>query len=343
MGVDILTQRILTGVVRAWPDQGLLGATILPEQPIDSWSTMWDVLGRDSKLAPFVAVDGESSVAPHPGIERVVSEVADIRQKEAINESDVLSLRMPGEPEVVAPGLAQTRAQVAEANIRLKLARLTARVRAREEWMRWQALATGTVAMTTGPVRFSVSFSIPGSNITTLTSTAKWSDTANSNPINDLATAVEALRLASGRAPATAYVGAKVPGYLVKNAAFRELVKQSGLLVNALSTDRLLDFLGQVTGLNIVRYDSSYQDDTGTVAYFLPESSVVIVPAATQPDGERLGDVAVAPAAANNYEPGLYSWVTREEDPWQTFVGVGIHAFPRIYHPDWIGIIKTNG
>jgi hypothetical protein len=132
------------------------------------------------------------------------------------------------------------------------------------------------------------------------------------------------------------YVGINIPGYLVNNAKIRDLLKYNGVIESLISTSKVLGYLGTILGLKIEEYSASYQADNGTATYFLGANSFVLMCEPRQVDGEMLGDMATGPAKANNFQTGIYSWVKEEEDPWETFVGVGIHAFPRIFHPSWI-------
>ena len=56
-----LTQKFLTGVVRAYPTTAFIGDSILPLQPVPGMETMWDIIMEDAELAPFVAIDAESN------------------------------------------------------------------------------------------------------------------------------------------------------------------------------------------------------------------------------------------------------------------------------------------
>ena len=338
----ILTQQFLTRVVREFPIEGYIGSEILPLEPVPGLKTMWDIITKDAKLAPFVAINAESPLADKAGLERAFHELADVRIKERLDEDELISLRMPGEPDVVT-GLAATQRASAERHIRRTSDRMAAQVNARVEWMRWQALQSGVISYDDGKVIFSVDFGIPAGQIITLTGTDRWSTTASADPLADIATWVEALRLATGRAPTRMYVGANVPGYLVANSSIRTLLTGTESVKQLLNPANILNFVGSLVGLTIQRYDTTYQNTAGTDTRFLGANQVILMPEPMQADGEVLGDMATGPAKGNNFEPGMYAWVKEEEDPWATFVGAGIHAFPRLYHPGWITSVNTVG
>ncbi len=340
---DFLTQRFLTRVVREYPTEAFIGQQILPIENTAAFNAMWDIITKDAKLAPFVAINAESPLADKAGFKRAFSELADVRIKELLNEDDLLALREPGMADVVLEGLAEARATSAERKVRQTMDRMTARVWGRVEWARWQVLMLGAIAYDDGKVVFNVDFGVPSGNKVVLTGTNQWSDTTNSDPLKDLATYKEAQQVLTGRVPSRCYVGSNIPGYLVQNAKIRDLLKGTDSVVKLLNPSQILDFIGQLVGLKFERYDTTYQDGSGTDTRFLNADYLVMLPEPRQSDGEVLGDVASGPAKANNFAPGLYSWIKEEEDPWGTFVGAGIHAFPRIYHPEWILSMNVKG
>ena len=338
----ILNQQFLTGVVRAYPAEAFIGQEFLPMQAVPGMETMWDIIMMDAKMAPFVAIDGESELADKADVQRCFSELADIRIKEALNETDLLSLRMPGEPDVVT-GLLATQRSTSEQKIRQTMDRMAARVWARVEWARWQALSTGAVAYTSKKVNFSVDYSVPSNQKVSLVGTTQWSDTTNADPISDINDWVELILASSGRVATRMVVGMNVPGYLVNNAKIRDLLKSQGVITSLINTKTVLSALGSILGLTITRYATKYQNDAGVSTYFLDADTVVMMADPVQSDGESLGDVATGPAKANDWDTGLYAWVTEETDPWVTFAGAGIHAFPRLRHPNWLVCADTCG
>lgn len=328
-----LTQRFITGVVREWPVEQYIGNSILPLEPVDSMEVVYDVIKRDAKLSPFVAIDAESGLADKADYARVLQELACVREKEVLNEADLLALREPGTPDMVAGGMEATRRAVAERHLRTTMDRMAARVNGRVEWMRWQALQ-GSITYDDNKVVFTVSMGLESTH--TSAPDTLWSDTTNADPIADINDDIELIANDAGRSAARMYVGKNIPGYLSQNAKIRDLLKYNGIIESAISNRSVLQYLGTILGLEIVRYDASYVDSSGTTQQFLDADTFVLIPEMRQPDGEVLGDVMTGPAKANNYQTGLYGWIKEEEDPWVTFVGAGIHAFPRIYHPNWI-------
>ena len=212
----------------------------------------------------------------------------------------------------------------------------------RVEWMRWAALS-GTIAYDDNKVVFSVTTGVTAAHSTSLakTGTAAWSDTA-STPLNDIATWQELMLEDTGRVATRMYVGLDVPQWLMQNAAIRALFVCNDRMAQLLNTKTVLDFIGVITGLEIARNYTSYQTAAGVQTFFLGRDKVLLLPDPAQADGETLGSVLTGPAKANNYQTGLYGWVREEEDPWATFAGAGIHAFPALTHPEWVIYVDVD-
>lgn len=335
-----LTKTFMTRVVRAFPTQAFIGDSILPMRETASFRAMWDIINNDERLAPFVSINSESPLANKENLTQAFHELAYIRQKSRVDEDELINLRMPGEPDQTTDPMGATKRATAEAYLRRESDRMTGRVWSRVEWMRWQALLGGVITYVPDPgdpaVQFSVNFGIPVTNQVQLLLGARWNQFATADPLGDIATWMEASRAASRRVPTTMYVGGNIASYLVNNAAIRTLLSGTEAITALLSPNKVLDFVGSLVGLKIQRYDAAFTNAAGVAVPFLNADGFVMIPDPVQPDGEILGEVLTGPAKANDYSPGIYGWVKEEEDPWETYIGAGIHCFPALYHPNWI-------
>jgi hypothetical protein len=192
-------------------------------------------------------------------------------------------------------------------------------------------------------VKFTVDFAIPTDHEITLTGTDQWSDTTNADPISNLNDWIELIDDDAGRTATRMYCGKNVPGYLSQNTKVRDLLKYNGTIERVISNNEVLQYLGNILGLNMRKVSTTYQSSAGVDTRFLGEDTVIVMPEPRQGDGEMLGDMMTGPAKANNFQTGIYGWVKEEEDPWATYIGAGIHAFPRIYHPKWIIVANVKG
>jgi hypothetical protein len=94
-------------------------------------------------------------------------------------------------------------------------------IRARKEWIAMQALAFGTVSYTEGGVQLSVDFSYTAEQKPALSGTDLWSDTVNSNPLDDIQTWFNTFA-DKGILLTRALTSRKVLGYLLQNLTLRK-------------------------------------------------------------------------------------------------------------------------
>lgn len=331
----------LQGIIQGMPMVAPIGSGILPTKDVDGWKLMWDVLSPSKGLAPFVAVNGEAPLTDRDKIDTLMAEIVDIREKDIFTQEDILKFRQAGEPNIEpSGGGAATARRIADGLVNDKMRRLRSRIDARKEWMTWQALTTGKVTFTSdadakSKVRFDVDYGVPSDQKVVLTSTAMWSDLANSDPLANITTWYELQSNACGRTPSVAYVGNKIPALLANNTKIRDLFKYSDVS-SVITPVQVLDKLGQLFNMQFIRYNGSYTAG-GSSAKFLSDYQMVMLPNPTsQGDGEVLGNMCSGPDMHNDFNTGIYVWTEEKNDPKSVEVGAGEHAFPVIYHPDWI-------
>lgn len=115
-------------------------------------------------------------------------------------------------------------------------------------------------------------------NYDSYTSTKMWSDTTNSTPLDDMASAKRA-QAAKGYVSRYAIMTTKTFGYVRNN----NQVKSALLTTNAAATifvtdDAVKNIIRDLLGLEIVIYDKTYTDFNGNTASFFPDDTVAIVP-----------------------------------------------------------------
>ena len=110
------------------------------------------------------------------------------------------------------------------------------------------------------------------------TSTAKWSDTANSKPIDDLIAAKKALQKI-GRTPRYALMTSATLNMLIGNAQVRTVVLSQNPNANVYINDAVvIAAVKATTGLEILVYDKMYIDDNGDEKQFYPDGKVTLLP-----------------------------------------------------------------
>ena len=157
--------------------------------------------------------------------------------------------------------------------------RLLEGARARREQMRMMALTTGTIAISANGQAYNYDYGMPVTHKKTLSGTAQWSDTTNSDPIEDLREWMDLAEDDTGVRPVRGVLTRKTWGYLRNNEKIKKsLFVLSNGLVGALSDARLSSYLQDELGLELVVYGKRFKDDTNTATQFVPDDTVVLFP-----------------------------------------------------------------
>ncbi|THE09943.1 major capsid protein E [Bacillus timonensis] len=131
-------------------------------------------------------------------------------------------------------------------------------IKARKEWIAMQAVSTGKVAYTEGRVQLTVDFGYGNDQKPVLSGTDLWSDTANSNPIDDIQTWVGTMQ-DKGINLTRALASRQVISYLLQNTNVRKQYfgDPSGTANPPQLNKAQLDSLFASLGLpKIVQYDT---------------------------------------------------------------------------------------
>jgi hypothetical protein len=322
------------------------GAPFFPVQRTTNRSVIQYVTKRTRTAAYIVAVDAEKPTMGRGQVDRILQEVANIGAKRIITEDDYWTLAQVQQGRVT-----DTVAREIITGIVDDAADLLEGVAWTMEWMRWRALAYGTLVYDRYGVSLNISFGIPAGNILTpLAGGALWSAAATATPITDLQAMVTQWKTANNALdPAAAggrfIMSQKSVNYMLAAQSVRNLITGSAnLAIPKAQLDALLTIYGlppiqindeSITFLNI--------DGTFLVQRKLPEDLVVLAPA----DGS-IGSLLVGPTIealtpglftrdAQTAEPGLHAEVYEiSRDPvWDGIKAVGA-AFPLVALPERI-------
>lgn len=148
------------------------------------------------------------------------------------------------------------------------------------EIMRMQALTTGVVTLNSNGVNHTFDFDMPKDNLATA-STA-W-DQAKSNPLTDIKTAKRAIANATGATVQRAVLNQTTWDTLLANGVIKDtLLSSTASTSNAVILDSTLQqFLLSNTGINFVVYDKGYKANDGSFVPYIPDGTVVFMPAST--------------------------------------------------------------
>lgn len=185
-------------------------------------------------------------------------------------------------------------------------------------------------------------------NFAELTSTTdKWSDTENSDPLDDVSTALDTVEETTGERPSIMIVSKKTMNYLKQNAKIRSAVLAQNVTANILMTDaRVKEIFSNELGINIIVYSKQFKDEKGTAQKFYPDGFATLIPNGAlgntwygvTPEERTLMGKATADVSIVN--TGVAVAVSVSEDPVQTKTTVSEIVLPSYERMDSTYVIK---
>lgn len=183
-------------------------------------------------------------------------------------------------------------------------------------------------------------------NYTALTTaTDKWSDAANSDPMDDVMTAQDAVEAETGTRPSILLMSKKTMGYLKKNEKIRSAILAQNTTANILMTDaRVKELFSTELGMTIVVYTKQYKDEAGTAHKFYPDDYVTLLPSGalgntwygTTPEERASGKLDVSIV-----DTGIAVTVTTTSDPVNTKTTVSEIVLPSYERMSETYVIKV--
>ena len=225
------------------------------------------------------------------------------------------------------------------------------------ERMRMQLLApvnAGSPGITIAAdgVQYTYNYDPDGSyaanNYTELQGTAVWSDTANSDPMADIATAIDAVEELTGTRPAYALMSKKTAGYLRNNAKIKSAILAQNATANVLITDaRVAEIMQNLLGVTPIVYNKKYKDENGAAAQFYPDNFVTLLPEGelgntwygTTPEERSKGQSGVDVSIVNT---GVAVSVSETVDPVNTKTTVSEIVLPSYERMSETYVIKVG-
>ena len=225
--------------------------------------------------------------------------------------------------------------------------RLLRGARASRERMRMQALTTGAITMAANGQSFNYDYGVP--NAHKGDSSAKWSDHTNSDPIEDLRLAQEAVYDDTGVKPTRAMIDAVSWRHLRNNEKIKKEIYVLTNGIGALTDNSLSDYISdQLDGLEIVVNKKRYKDESGTTQAFMPANTVVMFPDGdlgrtwfgTTPEESDL--LASSVANVSITDTGVAVTTIQHADPVNVETKVTMICLPSFEAADQIYIMDTN-
>lgn len=177
--------------------------------------------------------------------------------------------------------------------------------------------------------------------------TDKWSDVENSDPMRDIAKAMDSVEAKTGERPSAMIVSRQTMGYLKQNKQIKSAILAQNATANIFMDDnRVKEIFSNELGINVVVYSKQYKKEDGTAAQFYPNGFATLIPNGalgntwygTTPEertlmGSKDADVSIV-------NTGVAVAVTVSNDPVQTKTTVSEIVLPSYERMDSTYVIK---
>ena len=179
------------------------------------------------------------------------------------------------------------------------------------------------------------------------TDTDKWSDTTNSDPMDDIATALDAVEAETGERPSIMIVSRKTMDYLKQNAKIKSAILAQNTTETVFMNDnRVKEVFSNELGIRIIVYSKQYKKEDGTAAKFYPDGFATLIPDGalgntwygTTPEERTLMGSGEADVSIVN--TGVAVAVTTTSDPVHTKTTVSEIVLPSYERMDSTYVIK---
>ncbi len=270
-----------------------------------------DVIKQRRRVAPFVHPRNPGVVVNRDGYTTETYKAPMISEKMETNAEHLLK-RLPGE-NIYSGKNPDSRASALLAR---DLAELEDMLIRRENLMAAEALWYGRQTIKGAGVDEVIDFGLSATHQTSLTSTDKWSDNANSDPLVDL----KAWRLKciqdSGFAPDICVMSEEVADEFIKNVTVQKLLDNRRVEMGQINPKELpngVTYIGGINrlGMDIYTYNDWYLDDDGEEQPFVPTGKVGLFSSAAR--YERLYGAYIDMEMGTMDIPRIpRSWVTKD-------------------------------
>lgn len=224
--------------------------------------------------------------------------------------------------------------------------RLLRGARARREQMRMMVLTTGVVSMASNGQ--SLTFDYGVSNAQKGNATASWSDHTNSDPIEDIRLAQQAIYDETGVKPTRGMIDQASWRHLRNNEKIKKEIFVLTNGVGAINDRRLADYIAdQLDGLVLVVNSKRYINDAKQKVSFMPANTLVLFPEGklgntwfgTTPEESDLMSSGVANVSI--VDTGVAITTLKKTDPVNVETKVTMICLPSFEMADHIYILST--
>lgn len=293
LGTILEDRRLIALVNEVAPPSDLFATqgenAFCPERAYDSDKIDFEIRFSDAGLMKAQHRDADIPLDEFPGIAKVELDAPVWRSKYILRESDLQQIRTPGQRE----------GRYGQRIIADAAQYISNKAWRTKEWSAWQALAGTLTISYPDAVDVSVNYRMP----TYLAPTASplWSDTTNADPINDILTWCQRMRL----------MGA-TPGHLVFNSQTHQELMQNAkvrALIQAQYGDRMLASgmlpQGMIAGLPYTLMDQQYLIRAYVGTAYTSGTSLVLDDAREMSGLGSSDQLVVGPSTTTDYERAM--------------------------------------
>ena len=185
-------------------------------------------------------------------------------------------------------------------------------------------------------------------NYLALTGNDVWSDTNDSDPLDDIKTMCDDIENRTGTRPTRIVMSAQTMSYLEKNDKIKSAILAQNTTANVfMNAERVKGVFSSELDLKVSVYTKKYKNEAGVTASFYPDGYVTLLPdgalgntwyGVTPEERSLMGDPTAEVALVNDR---IAVTVTRTSDPVQTKTTVSEVVLPSYEQMDFVGVIKV--
>lgn len=252
-----------------------LGATLFPAKKQLGLDISWikGANGLPVALMPS-AFDAKATVRDRIGFTEIQTEMPFFREAMRIGEKDRQQLN------TLAGSNRDDMVKTIVNRIFDDVTQLVDGAEVQPERMRMQLLSTGRIDIVANRQNYTYDYKMSADHKETLAGTAKWSDTENSTPIQDILSWQEVVEDNTGDRPTRAILTRKTWGYLMANKSIRMDMNPVGGQNIILTDSMLKQYLEAKTGVAFAVYNKKYTAEDGTSKNFFPDDVFTLIPGA---------------------------------------------------------------
>lgn len=270
---DIFTQDAVDEYLEENPPKQLLGPSLFPAVDVDDIKFEF-YKGGDNKTAMghVQAFNGEAHTSGREGAEKYIERMDPIKEKIALEEDLYYKFVKGQSPRRIVRALFDD------------VGNMYNSVRYRIEKMRMDAIAEGVITIDDNGYKRTIDLLIPDNQKATITTTEdKWSDLANSTPIEDILTWLKQIDN-----PGRILTSDTVLTYLLRNQNVRAEIFNDSNTTQRLTQDILNEYFNTLNIPPVATYDEKVykysSNGSKTKVRLFPENKFVVLP--SDPVGE---------------------------------------------------------